>query len=44
MFVQPEKPGGVVLYLEGPAPGVNILIESLVVTCATSHDSTKCVL
>ncbi|CAI9281088.1 unnamed protein product [Lactuca saligna] len=36
-FVLPEKPDRVVLYLEGPAPGVNILIESLVVTCATSH-------
>ncbi|XP_023731846.1 endo-1,4-beta-xylanase 1 [Lactuca sativa] len=36
-FVLPEKPDRVVLYLEGPAPGVNILIKSLVVTCATSH-------
>ncbi|KAL7596035.1 hypothetical protein Lser_V15G27794 [Lactuca serriola] len=36
-FVLPKKPDRVVLYLEGPAPGVNILIESLVVTCATSH-------
>ncbi|CAI9264239.1 unnamed protein product [Lactuca saligna] len=36
-FVLPEKADRVVLYLEGPAPGVNILIKSLVVTCATSH-------
>ncbi|KAI3523927.1 hypothetical protein L1887_02446 [Cichorium endivia] len=36
-FVLPEKHDQVVFYLEGPAHGVNLLIESLMVTCGTSH-------
>ncbi|KAI3778761.1 hypothetical protein L2E82_08145 [Cichorium intybus] len=32
-FVLPEKPDQVVFYLEGPAHGVNLLIESVMVTC-----------
>lgn len=35
-FVLSDKPDRVVFYLEGPAPGVNLLIESVVVSCATS--------
>ncbi|GJV86489.1 carbohydrate-binding, CenC-like protein, partial [Tanacetum coccineum] len=32
-FVLPDKPDRIVLYIEGPAPGVNILIESVCVLC-----------
>ncbi|KAI3725624.1 hypothetical protein L1987_65415 [Smallanthus sonchifolius] len=32
-FVLSDKPDCVVFYLEGPAPGVNILIESVLVLC-----------
>ncbi|KAI3689102.1 hypothetical protein L2E82_47051 [Cichorium intybus] len=40
-FVLPEKPDRVVLYLEGPARGVDLLIESVMVTCATSHGTLE---
>lgn len=35
-FVLSDKPDRVVFYLEGPAPGVNILIESVFLWCHVS--------
>ncbi|KVI06779.1 Carbohydrate-binding, CenC-like protein [Cynara cardunculus var. scolymus] len=36
-FVLSDKPDRLVFYLEGPAPGINLLIESVLVLC---HDTT----
>lgn len=34
-----DSPDRVVFYLEGPDPGVNLLVESVVVSCASSDAS-----
>lgn len=36
-FVLSDKPDKVVFYLEGPDPGVNLLVESVVVSCGISE-------
>nr|GFB18390.1 glycosyl hydrolase family 10 protein / carbohydrate-binding domain-containing protein [Tanacetum cinerariifolium] len=38
-FVLPDKPDRIMLYIEGPAPGVNILIESV---CVLRSKSEPC--
>ncbi|XP_071710080.1 endo-1,4-beta-xylanase 1-like [Rutidosis leptorrhynchoides] len=43
-FVLSDSPNRVVFYLEGPDPGVNLLVEYVVVSCASSDvTSGRCV-
>lgn len=35
-----DKPDRVVFYIEGPDPGVDLLVESVLVSCATSQVSS----
>ncbi|TKY74936.1 Endo-1,4-beta-xylanase A [Spatholobus suberectus] len=37
-FSLASKPDRVIFYLEGPAPGVDLLIQSVVITCSSPND------
>lgn len=37
-FSLPAMPDRVVFYFEGPSPGVDILIESVVITCSSPSE------
>ncbi|KAD4586266.1 hypothetical protein E3N88_23867 [Mikania micrantha] len=41
-FKVSDEPDHIVFYLEGPAPGVNILIESVLMFCHKPNDLTTC--
>nr|GEU35123.1 carbohydrate-binding, CenC-like protein [Tanacetum cinerariifolium] len=39
-----DKPDRVVFYIEGPDPGVDLLVESVLISCATSQGTTgRCI-